>query len=103
MASPPLTGTIFDSLSRNGISWKNYAVDLGDTMLWGPAYFVSIAPGHFFPIADFYVDGTAVAEVLGRLRHGESIWNKENLFTGWTDVDLSEQGKAEALRSASSV
>jgi 2,3-bisphosphoglycerate-dependent phosphoglycerate mutase len=33
------------------------------------------------------------------LRHGESIWNKENLFTGWTDVDLSEQGKAEANRA----
>ena len=33
------------------------------------------------------------------LRHGESIWNKENLFTGWTDVDLSEQGKAEAKRA----
>ena len=30
------------------------------------------------------------------LRHGESIWNKENLFTGWTDVDLSDRGKAEA-------
>jgi 2,3-bisphosphoglycerate-dependent phosphoglycerate mutase len=30
------------------------------------------------------------------LRHGESIWNKENLFTGWADVDLSENGKAEA-------
>jgi 2,3-bisphosphoglycerate-dependent phosphoglycerate mutase len=30
------------------------------------------------------------------LRHGESIWNKENLFTGWTDVDLSEKGVAEA-------
>jgi len=30
------------------------------------------------------------------LRHGESIWNKENLFTGWTDVDLSEKGKQEA-------
>ncbi|MCB5224636.1 MAG: 2,3-diphosphoglycerate-dependent phosphoglycerate mutase [Candidatus Cloacimonadaceae bacterium] len=30
------------------------------------------------------------------LRHGESTWNKENLFTGWTDVDLSEQGKIEA-------
>jgi 2,3-bisphosphoglycerate-dependent phosphoglycerate mutase len=30
------------------------------------------------------------------LRHGESIWNKENLFTGWTDVDLSEKGKTEA-------
>ena len=24
------------------------------------------------------------------LRHGESVWNKENRFTGWTDVDLSE-------------
>ena len=30
------------------------------------------------------------------LRHGESTWNKENRFTGWTDVDLSEQGVAEA-------
>jgi len=33
------------------------------------------------------------------LRHGESIWNKENLFTGWTDVDLSDQGKIEAKRA----
>jgi 2,3-bisphosphoglycerate-dependent phosphoglycerate mutase len=33
------------------------------------------------------------------LRHGESIWNKENLFTGWHDVDLSEQGKVEAKRA----
>ncbi|MCL5023155.1 MAG: 2,3-diphosphoglycerate-dependent phosphoglycerate mutase, partial [Nitrospirae bacterium] len=30
------------------------------------------------------------------LRHGESIWNKENLFTGWTDVDLSWKGVEEA-------
>jgi len=30
------------------------------------------------------------------LRHGESVWNKENLFTGWTDVDLSEKGTEEA-------
>lgn len=30
------------------------------------------------------------------LRHGESTWNKENRFTGWTDVPLSEQGIAEA-------
>ncbi|MGP1439235.1 MAG: 2,3-diphosphoglycerate-dependent phosphoglycerate mutase [Treponema sp.] len=29
-------------------------------------------------------------------RHGESVWNKENLFTGWTDVDLSEKGWEEA-------
>jgi 2,3-bisphosphoglycerate-dependent phosphoglycerate mutase len=30
------------------------------------------------------------------LRHGESTWNKENRFTGWTDVDLSETGRMEA-------
>ncbi|HNT52641.1 MAG TPA: 2,3-diphosphoglycerate-dependent phosphoglycerate mutase [Candidatus Syntrophosphaera sp.] len=30
------------------------------------------------------------------VRHGESVWNKENLFTGWTDVDLSEKGTQEA-------
>jgi len=30
------------------------------------------------------------------LRHGESTWNKENRFTGWTDVDLTEKGRQEA-------
>ena len=30
------------------------------------------------------------------LRHGESLWNKENRFTGWTDIDLSEKGVTEA-------
>ena len=30
------------------------------------------------------------------LRHGESTWNKENRFTGWKDVDLSDKGRAEA-------
>jgi 2,3-bisphosphoglycerate-dependent phosphoglycerate mutase len=33
------------------------------------------------------------------LRHGESTWNKENRFTGWTDVDLSERGRQEALEA----
>jgi 2,3-bisphosphoglycerate-dependent phosphoglycerate mutase len=33
------------------------------------------------------------------LRHGESVWNKENLFTGWTDVDLSEKGREEAKQA----
>jgi 2,3-bisphosphoglycerate-dependent phosphoglycerate mutase len=33
------------------------------------------------------------------LRHGESIWNKDNLFTGWADIDLSMQGKTEATRA----
>lgn len=31
------------------------------------------------------------------LRHGESVWNKENKFTGWTDVALTELGKEEAI------
>ena len=38
----------------------------------------------------------------GRLilvRHGQSTWNVENLFTGWTDVDLSAQGRAEAAQA----
>ena len=30
------------------------------------------------------------------LRHGESTWNKDNRFTGWTDVDLTEKGIADA-------
>jgi len=34
------------------------------------------------------------------IRHGESTWNKENLFTGWTDVDLSEKGIEEAREGA---
>jgi len=33
------------------------------------------------------------------LRHGESIWNRENRFTGWTDVGLSEKGIEEAIRA----
>jgi len=33
------------------------------------------------------------------LRHGESVWNKENLFTGWTDVALSEAGRQESKKA----
>ncbi len=33
------------------------------------------------------------------VRHGESTWNKENRFTGWTDVDLSEKGREEAEKA----
>ncbi|MCC6590411.1 MAG: 2,3-diphosphoglycerate-dependent phosphoglycerate mutase [Bryobacterales bacterium] len=33
------------------------------------------------------------------VRHGESSWNKENRFTGWTDVDLSDKGRQEALEA----
>jgi 2,3-bisphosphoglycerate-dependent phosphoglycerate mutase len=34
------------------------------------------------------------------LRHGESVWNKENRFTGWTDVGLTEEGVEEAMTGA---
>ncbi|MBN1982786.1 MAG: 2,3-diphosphoglycerate-dependent phosphoglycerate mutase [Chitinivibrionales bacterium] len=37
------------------------------------------------------------------LRHGESVWNKENLFTGWTDIGLSDRGVAEAHGAAAAL
>jgi 2,3-bisphosphoglycerate-dependent phosphoglycerate mutase len=43
------------------------------------------------------VTGTATGTLV-LLRHGESEWNKANLFTGWVDVALSEKGRAEATR-----
>ncbi|OGA96696.1 MAG: phosphoglyceromutase [Betaproteobacteria bacterium RIFCSPLOWO2_12_FULL_66_14] len=36
---------------------------------------------------------------IALLRHGESAWNKENRFTGWTDVDLTDRGREEASRA----
>ncbi|HUO39470.1 MAG TPA: 2,3-bisphosphoglycerate-dependent phosphoglycerate mutase, partial [Mycobacterium sp.] len=41
----------------------------------------------------------ADAATLVLLRHGESKWNALNLFTGWVDVDLSDKGRAEAVRA----
>ncbi len=40
--------------------------------------------------------GLPAMKKLVLVRHGESAWNKENRFTGWTDVDLSDKGRAEA-------
>jgi 2,3-bisphosphoglycerate-dependent phosphoglycerate mutase len=42
---------------------------------------------------------TDSAGTLVLLRHGQSTWNLENLFTGWTDVDLTERGRAEAAEA----
>ena len=36
---------------------------------------------------------------LALIRHGQSEWNLENRFTGWVDVDLTEQGRAEAKKA----
>ena len=43
--------------------------------------------------------GTMSEYILILLRHGNSVWNQQNLFTGWVDVDLSDQGRAEAKRA----
>jgi 2,3-bisphosphoglycerate-dependent phosphoglycerate mutase len=43
----------------------------------------------------------SVMHTLVLLRHGESLWNKEGRFTGWTDVDLSTRGIEEAHRTSS--
>ncbi len=40
-----------------------------------------------------------MTSTLVLLRHGESTWNRENLFTGWTDVPLSDRGRQEATTS----
>ncbi len=45
------------------------------------------------------MEGSLMDNVLVLVRHGESEWNKLNLFTGWRDVDLSETGVAEAQRA----
>ena len=42
---------------------------------------------------------TGKAGTLALVRHGQSDWNLKNLFTGWTDVDLTEQGRAEAAEA----
>ncbi|MGZ4190596.1 MAG: alkaline phosphatase family protein [Actinomycetota bacterium] len=54
-ASPPAGGTIFDRLNAAGISWKNYFVEIGDSMLWGPAQAAAYAP-HVTSVAEFFVD-----------------------------------------------
>ena len=40
---------------------------------------------------------------LALIRHGQSLWNLENRFTGWVDVPLTEQGRAEAKRAATQI
>src|SRR5581483_3558783 len=49
----------------------------------------------FLPIQSC-IKGVPSMKKVVLVRHGESQWNKENRFTGWTDVDLSETGWEEA-------
>src|SRR5690606_4383 len=48
---------------------------------------------------DFLAGGRLSMPQLVLLRHGESTWNLENRFTGWTDVDLTDTGREEARRA----
>ena len=53
---------------------------------------------------DYVVSSISVAMPrLILLRHGQSLWNLENRFTGWTDVDLSPQGRDEARHAGEKV
>ena len=56
---------------------------------------------HTFHGADglFVMSKPCRMKTIVLLRHGESVWNRENRFTGWTDVDLTEKGVAEAYRA----
>jgi 2,3-bisphosphoglycerate-dependent phosphoglycerate mutase len=44
-----------------------------------------------------------MAPKLILLRHGQSVWNKENLFTGWVDIPMSEEGMKEAIAAGSKI
>ena len=60
---------------------------------------IETGPGPFFWMFSTIMKQGGIARVMKKLvliRHGESTWNKENRFTGWTDVDLSEKGVEEA-------
>ena len=50
-------------------------------------------------MSDGFSHGDEIMIELVLLRHGESVWNRENRFTGWTDVDLTERGTQEARRA----
>jgi hypothetical protein len=54
--------------------------------------------GETHPVFGLHLEEIMVQLTL--LRHGESIWNRDNRFTGWTDVDLSDKGVGEAHRAA---
>ena len=60
----------------------------------------SSAGGEIASLPDARHSRTVPMIKLVLLRHGESTWNKENRFTGWTDVDLSDRGREEARRRA---
>jgi 2,3-bisphosphoglycerate-dependent phosphoglycerate mutase len=64
------------------------------------SFHFSVFVGDFFQsakvIESMKMEGANPMHKLVLVRHGESTWNKENLFTGWTDVDLSKKGVKEA-------
>src|ERR1043165_8149890 len=51
------------------------------------------------PYSEASMSGKSLPGKLILVRHGQSVWNVENLFTGWHDVDLSDQGRKEAAQA----
>ena len=54
-------------------------------------------PGAHLPLPGTFTRLAVMAHTLILLRHGHSEWNAKNLFTGWVDVDLNDQGREEAV------
>ena len=81
---------------QRGTPGKNFPVECGPFR----AFVDRAKPGPYGPISPFESQRrTTVSRNIGQLvivRHGESEWNKKNLFTGWRDVRLTEQGMTEA-------
>jgi 2,3-bisphosphoglycerate-dependent phosphoglycerate mutase len=91
-----------------GRAWKGTLTDTGALVSPGSLRQLLIqgriiagsleAPG--IPRSHDPEDGEDSMVELILLRHGESLWNRENRFTGWTDIDLSENGVREAHMAA---
>src|SRR5690554_489511 len=63
----------------------------------GPRRISRSSAGSERTLARVRLEGMTYTLIL--LRHGQSEWNQKNLFTGWVDVRLTEQGKSEAKRA----
>src|SRR6185437_5618235 len=58
--------------------------------------FTTAIPGRAIVTMHRFPNRRTAMPTLVMIRHGQSLWNRENRFTGWADIDLSEQGRVEA-------
>ena len=86
-------------LSRSQHMTRTMKALFGKTLL-AAAGLSAVALSHPALAGDAAALTTPAAHRLVLLRHGQSQWNLENRFTGWTDVDLTDQGREEARKAA---